>query len=151
MGRMFSRAKGKSGSKKPSEKSVPSWVRYKSKEVEQLVGKLGKEGVSAAKIGINLRDTYGIPDVKTLTGKSISKILDEKDLLPDVPEDLRNLIRKAALIRRHLEENKHDMPAKRGLQLTESKIGRMVKYYKKTRKLPADWKYDPSKASTYLE
>jgi small subunit ribosomal protein S15 len=151
MARMHSRAKGVSGSKKPQKKEVPTWTRYKPKEVEILVGKMAKEGKTASMIGITMRDTYGIPDVKSLTGKSISKILAEKKLLPEVPEDLRDLIRKAAMIRKHLEDNKQDKPALRGLQLTEAKINRLVKYYKKTDRLAVDWKYDPRKASTYLE
>ena len=151
MARMHSRAKGVSGSKKPMKKEVPTWIRYKPKEVEILVGKMAKEGKTASQIGIMMRDTYGIPDVKTLTGKSISKILAAKKLLPEVPEDLRALIRKAAMIRKHLEENRQDKPALRGLQLTEAKIMRLVKYYKKSDRLPVDWKYDPRKASTYLE
>ncbi len=151
MARMHSRAKGQSGSKKPIKKTVPSWIRHKPKEVELLIGKLGKEGLTASSIGLIMRDSYGIPDVKTLTDKSITKILAEKNLVPEVPEDLRSLIRKAVLVRKHLEENHHDMPAKRGLQLTESKINRLVKYYKKSGKLPVTWKYDPKKASTYLE
>lgn len=151
MARMHSRAKGVSGSKKPLKKEVPTWTRYKPKEVEILVGKMAKEGKTSSMIGIMMRDTYGIPDVKSLTGKSISKILAEKKLLPDVPEDLRDLIRKAAMIRKHLEDNKQDKPALRGLQLTEAKINRLVKYYKKTDRLAVDWKYEPKKASTYLE
>ncbi len=151
MARMHSRAKGKSGSNKPLKRSVPSWVRYNAKEVELLIGKLGKDDVPPSKIGLLLRDNYGIPDVKTLTGKTITQILAEKKLLLEVPEDLRNLIRKAAMIRKHLEENHKDMPAKRGLQLTESKIARLVRYYKNTKKLPVTWKYDPKKASTYLD
>ena len=89
MARMYSRAKGISGSKKPIKKEVPTWTRYKSKEVEILVSKMSKENKTASQIGLTMRDTYGIPDVKTLTGKSISKILGEKNLLPEVPEDLR--------------------------------------------------------------
>ncbi|HII71809.1 TPA: 30S ribosomal protein S15 [Candidatus Woesearchaeota archaeon] len=151
MARMHSRAHGQSGSKKPVQKKNPSWVRHNPNEVELLIGKMGKEGLTTSQIGMVLRDNYGIPDVKTLTGKNISQILAGKKLLPEVPEDLRSLIRKAAMIRKHLEDNKKDMPGKRGLQLTESKINRLVKYYKKTGKLSVDWKYDPMKASTYLE
>lgn len=151
MSRMHSRAKGVSGSKKPLKKTVPTWIRYKPKEVELLIGKMAKEGKTSSEIGLQMRDTYGIPDVKTLTGKSITKILKERKLVPEVPEDLRALIRKSALIRKHLEDNKQDMPALRGLQLTDSKIKRLVKYYKKSGRLPIAWKYDPSKATTYLE
>jgi small subunit ribosomal protein S15 len=151
MSRMHSRDKGISGSKKPYKKTSPTWIRYKPKEAEMLIAKMAKEGKAPSQIGLVLRDTYGIPDIKTITGKSITKILAEKKLLPDVPEDLRELIRKAALVRKHLEENRQDKTALRGLQLTESKINRIVKYYKTSGRLPMDWKYIPSKASTYLE
>ncbi|MBW2971551.1 30S ribosomal protein S15, partial [Candidatus Woesearchaeota archaeon] len=116
-----------------------------------LIGKMAKEGKTPSQIGLVLRDTYGIPDVKTVAGKSITKILGEKKLLQAVPEDLRALIKKAAMIRKHMDDNKQDRTALRGLQLTESKIKRMVKYYKTSGRLPVDWKYDPRKASTYLE
>ena len=43
------------------------------------------------------------------------------------------------------------MPAKRGLELTESKIRKLVKYYKKTKKLESDWKYDPDKIRLLIE
>jgi len=54
------------------------------------------------------------------------------------------LIRKAVSIRKHREDNHKDNTSKRGLQLTESKINRLSKYYKKTSVLSRDWKYDPS-------
>jgi len=151
MARMHSRDKGKSGSTKPSGKKVPSWMGYKSKEVELLVGKLGKEGKTSSQIGIFLRDNYGIPDVKLVSSKKITQILKEKKLLHEIPEDLRSLIKKSIVIRKHLEENHKDEPAKRGLQLTESKIKRLVKYYIQSKKLPADWKYDFRKATMYVE
>ena len=60
-------------------------------------------------------------------------------------------MRRALLIRKHMEENHKDMSAKRGLQLTESKIGRLVKYYKKTGKVEWGWKYDPEQIKIYVE
>ena len=57
-----------------------------------------------------------------------------------------NLIKRRINLTTHRESNKQDMTAKRGFQLTESKINRLVKYYKSTGKLPADWKFDRSKA-----
>ena len=151
MARMHSRDKGTSGSTKPSHPKVPSWMGYKQKEIDLLVGKLGKDGMSSSQIGIFLRDNYGIPDVKLITGKRISQILQDKKLLHELPEDLRAIIKKALLIRKHLSDNHKDQTAKRGLQLTESKVKRLAKYYIKTKKLPADWKYDPKKASRYVE
>ncbi|MBN2053060.1 30S ribosomal protein S15 [Candidatus Woesearchaeota archaeon] len=151
MARMHSGGKGKSRSTKPSKKVVPSWLKYKQKEIELLIVKFAKEGKSPSQIGIYLRDEYGIPDVKTITKKRISDILEEKKLLKEVPEDLMALIRKAVLVRKHLGENKHDMSAKRGLILTESKIKRLTKYYRRTGRLPLTWKYDPEKIKLVVE
>jgi len=83
--------------------------------------------------------------VKAATGKSVLQILRERGLAPEIPEDLSNLIRKALKIRRHLEEHPKDYHSKRGLQLVESKIHRLVKYYKREGILPPDWKYEPDK------
>jgi small subunit ribosomal protein S15 len=151
MARMHSRKRGKSGSTRPVSKAVPSWVRYKAKEVELLVVKLAKEGNTASQIGIRLRDTYGIPDVKAITKKTITKTLAEKKLLGELPEDLLAVIRKNVLIRKHIENNKQDMVAKRGLQLADSKIKRLVDYYKDNGRLAKDWKYDPAKLRLLIE
>lgn len=148
---MHSRKRGKSGSKKPLIKKKPVWVRYKPKEIEFLITKLAKEEKTTSQIGLILRDTYGIPDVKTVAGKTISNILKEKNLLPEIPEDLMALIRKLVLIRKHIDKYHKDMFALRGLQLTESKIKRLVKYYKQTSKLALDWKYDIDKMKLFVE
>jgi len=150
MARMHSKKKGKSGSKKPYSKS-PSWVRYNPKEIELLIVKLVKEGKTASQIGLALRDTYGIPDVKKITNKKITKILAEKKLSAKLPEDLMALIKKDIAVRKHLERNSKDETAKIGLTLTESKIKRLAKYYKRAEKLPEEWKYDPKRVRFYIE
>ncbi len=150
MARKYSGAKGKAGSKKPVKQTVPSWNRYSTKEVEMLILKLKKEGKTPSQIGLYLRDVYGVPDIKVLTGKSITAILKEKDSLDQLPEDLSFMIKKLIMIKKHLDENKQDKVALRGLQITESKIQALVKYYKRTGRLPADWKYDVSKAKLYV-
>ena len=151
MARMHSRRKGKAGSKKPAKKAAPSWLRYKTKEIELLIVKLAKEGKTPSQIGTYLRDVYGMPDVSVIAKKRVTDILKEKKLLKEIPEDLMALMKKAVTLRKHLEENKKDRTALRGLQLTESKIKRIVKYYKRTKKLSVDWKYEPGKISLYLE
>ena len=151
MARMHSRKKGKSASTKPVKKAMPSWSRYKTREVELLVLKLAKEGKTSSQIGIVLRDMYGVVDVKIITKKSITDILREKKLLPSIPEDLVALIKKRILLQKHRDNNHKDMPAKRGITLTDSKINRLVKYYKKSKKLPLEWKFDPKKASIFVE
>ncbi|MGE0793232.1 MAG: 30S ribosomal protein S15 [Candidatus Woesearchaeota archaeon] len=151
MARMYSRSKGKSRSTKPSEAKVPSWLQYSEKEVELLVVKLAKEGKTASQIGLFLRDEYGIPNVKLVTKKSISAILQEKSLTKKLPEDLMALLNKVLAIQNHLENNKKDVPAKRGLQLTESKILRLIKYYKKTGRIDKTWNYNPTQIKMYVE
>lgn len=151
MARMHSRKKGKAGSKKPLTKKKPSWERYKEKEIELLIAKLAKEGKTTSQIGMHLRDTYGIPQVKTLSGKSITAILKEKKLTPQLPEDLMSLIKKNIIEKKHIETNKHDQTAKRGLNLTESKIKRLVKYYKRSGRLEESWQYDPEKIRLLIE
>ncbi len=151
MARMYSRKKGKSGSKKPIEKKVQAWVRYKPKEVEMLLVKMAKEEKTAAQIGLVLRDVYGIPSVKAIIGKSISKVLEEKKLAHEIPDDLMALIRRSISVEKHREENKQDMTAKRGEQLIASKIMRLTKYYKAIGRLSADWKFDKSKGRLLVE
>lgn len=151
MARMYSRRKGKAGSRKPVEKKVQVWVRYKPKEAEMLILKLAKDGKTASHIGLILRDTYGIPSVKTLIGKSITEILKEKQLLSEIPEDILALIKKSIKLEKHMEENKQDMTAKRGILLATSKIMRLVKYYKNSGRLPKDWKFDKSKVRLMIE
>ena len=151
MARMHSRKKGKHGSKKPAKKTAPSWIRYKAKEIEMLIAKLSKEGKNPSQIGVLLRDTYGIPNVSASCGKSITSILEEKKLLQEVPEDLIALFKKYAAVRKHLEANKHDETAARGLHLTESKIGRLTKYYKRTGRISEDWKFDTERAGFFSE
>ncbi len=150
MARMHSRKKGNAGSKKPLRKAIPSWVRYQAKEVELLVAKVAKEGKTPSQVGLVLRDSYGVPDVKKVAGKNIAGIMKEKGILPQIPEDLMSLIKKSVTIKKHMEDNKHDMTAKRGFELTDSKIRRLVKHYKNESVLPRDWSYDPEKVKLII-
>ena len=61
-------------------------------------------------------------------------------LAPEIPEDLYHLIKKAVSIRKHLERNRKDKDSKFRLILVESRIHRLARYYKKTKKLPPVWK-----------
>ncbi len=149
MARMYARKKGRSGSKKPLTKAT--WVEYSAEEVEQLVIKLAKEGYQSAQIGLLLRDQYGIPSVRDITGKKITKILAEHGLASKIPEDLFNMLKKAVNLRKHLEIHRKDKHSRRGLELLESKIRRLAKYYIRKGKLPKDWKYDPEKAKLWVQ
>ncbi len=141
MAKMHTRRRGKAGSKKPLLEPVPSWVQYKKDEIETVVIKLAKQGISQSQIGLVLRDSYGIPDVEKITGKKVGVILEEKGQHHDIPEDLQSLIKRAVKIKKHMETHKKDMHSKLGLQRTEAKIFRLVKYCKRTGRLPENWKY----------
>ena len=117
---------------------------------QMLVLKLNKEGQVPSQIGLHLRDVYGVPDVKTLCKKSITQILADKKALNPMPEDLMAMIKKLTMITKHLEENAQDKVALRGLQITESKIQKLIKYYKRTGRLAKDWTYDVKKAKLYV-
>jgi len=147
---MHSRKKGKSGSTRPSRLEKPSWLTIPAEEVEELVIKLAKKGNSKSMIGTILRDSYGIPLVKIVTGKKINQILEEAKIKEDLPEDLRNLAKKAIDLRKHVEANKKDLDSRKGLQRTESKIYRLIKYYKKKGVLEKDFKYIPEEIKTLL-
>jgi len=69
--------KGQVRLEKAAVKAVPEWVEYSAHEAEEFVAKMGKEGQGPAAIGMALRDTYGIPSVQNLCGKSITEILAE--------------------------------------------------------------------------
>ena len=148
---MHSRKKGRSGSHKPIKKTKKTWNIHSVSEVEKLIIKLAKTGKNAPLIGIILRDNYGIPDVKAITGKKISQILEKNKLQGNLPDDLLSLIKKDIRLTKHLATYKKDMTVKRGSQLTLSKIHRLAKYYKSTNKLPNNWVYERSKAKLLLE
>ena len=150
MARMHSRRKGKSSSTRPSRAKAPDWFNRSPEEIEDFIIKLAREGHPPSIIGIILRDQYGVPLTKLITGKPLTQILEERGMKANLPEDLTNMIKRAVNLRRHLEENKKDLASRRGLQLLESKIYRLSKYYRNTKVLPKDWKYDWRKAAVLI-
>lgn len=136
---MHSRKHGRHSSKKPVKKINPKWLAYDKKETEKLIVKLAKEGKTSSKIGFILRDQYGIPDVRYF-GLRVGKVMGKP--AKEVPEDMYNLMTKAVNLYRHMDASKKDSKGKHGLELLESKIRRLGKYYARTGKLPKTWKYN---------
>jgi len=151
MARMHSGKKGKARSYKPLDRSPKSWMKYKPKEIELVIVKLAKQGESPSQIGMHLRDQYGIPDVQPALKKTITQVMEEQKVLPEIPEDLMAVLRKEVLLRKHLEHNHKDEGAKRGLILARSKTKRLVKYYKASGRLSEEWKYDPERIALLVE
>ena len=139
--------KGKSHSIRPVSRRPPSWCKYQPEEVEAFIIKHAKEGHSLSGIGTILRDQYAIPLVKPITGKSISETLKATNLKPSMPEDLGNLMKKAQSLAVHIEKNKKDLHNKRNMQITEARIHKLSRYYKREGVLPKNWKYENKVAS----
>ena len=150
MGRMHSKGKGISRRSIPYKRAPPSWLNVTPEQVEILVCRLAKKGLTPSQIGVMLRDSSGIGQVKYVTGNKVLRLLKRNGLAPDIPEDLYMLIKKAVAVRKHLESNRRDTDAKYRLILIESRIHRLARYYRTARKLPPNWKYVSATASTLV-
>jgi len=129
----------------------PEWIAYSNKEIEELILRYSKEGKSTSEIGITLRDQYGIPSVRAVTGEKITAILKRNEQTQEYPEDIMNLIKRAVNIRDHLKENSKDLHTKRGLEIIEARIRRLGAYYVKNNQLPEGWRYDPQQAALLVK
>merc|ERR550534_759608 len=150
MGRVYGPGKGISGSTIPYTRVVPSWLKLSADECIGHIVKLAKKGLSPSQIGVVLRDSHGVPQVKFLTKNKILRILKTKGMAPEIPEDLYHLIKKAVSMRSHLDKNRKDKDAKFRLILVESRIHRLARYYKRVKSLPATWKYVSATASALV-
>ena len=132
----------------------PEWSDVDAEDIEDRVVELAEQGHSPSEIGLKLRDEgvtgTPVPDVKLATGKKVTEILDEHDADPDLPEDLRNLMERAVRLREHMDENPQDAQNKRALQNTQSKVRRLVDYYRGD-ELAADFSYSYETAKELLD
>ncbi|HUR61755.1 MAG TPA: 30S ribosomal protein S15 [Candidatus Thermoplasmatota archaeon] len=128
-------------SSKPVRDAAPSWVPMLPREAESKVVELAKEGKQPAMIGLILRDSYGIPSVHELTGKKIAQIMKDAGVSGKLPQDLQNLVQRSIHLQEHLQANTRDLHNMRGLELMESRIRGLAKYYQSRGELPADWNY----------
>lgn len=151
MARVYSRKKGRHGSKRPVIRKAKKWTELKKKEIEELIVELAKKRRTSANIGLILRDECGVPDVKAAMGKSVSQIMRENKVYPNLPEDMMSLLKKAVLLNEHLERNKPDKHSKKGLQNLESKIRRLGKYYARKGMLQRGWKYTYEEAKLIVQ
>jgi len=150
MGRLHSKGKGISSSAIPYSRTPPSWLKTTPEQVVDQICKLAKKGATPSQIGVILRDSHGIAQVKVVTGNRILRILKSHGLTPDIPEDLYKLIKKADVVRRHLERNRKDKDAKFRLVLIQSRVHRLSRYYKTVGVLPPTFKYEAATASTII-
>ncbi len=106
----------------------PVWLKYTKEEVEAIILKLADKGLTTEKIGLVLRDQYGIPKVKIYDIK-ISKILKEKNKYQEPTNT--NLKLKLQKIIDHYKKNKQDKTSERSLIITKAKLKKRDDYQKK--------------------
>jgi len=106
-----------------------------------LIIKYAKEDLAASQIGVKLRDHHSIPLVQPIIKKTITRVLEENDLNPELPEDLNNIVMKAIGLQKHLKVNKKDNRNRRSLELIEANVHRLSVYYKRIGRIPQKWKY----------
>merc|ERR1711972_637564 len=148
MGKML--GSGISGSALPFRRKAPAWATMAPANVQEMIVKSAKKGLTPSQIGVQMRDVYGIPQVRYLTGRKILRILKKRGCAPSLPEDLYHLIKKAVSMRKHLTRNRKDTDCKFRLILIESRIHRLTRYYKRTKQVASNWKYESSKASALV-
>ena len=141
MGRLHTHNHGKSHSIRPIDPKKPEWVKQSNEEIEGLIIKYAKEGMTTSQIGLKLRDQHAIPLVKPIINKGIKEVLLENKLNPEIPEDLNNIVMKAVNLQKHLKENRSDNRNTRSLELVEAKVHRLSTHYKKTGEIDQKWKY----------
>lgn len=141
MARIHVHTHGKSHSTRPTSKGPAPWLSHSRDQISSLAVELAMEGLSPSEIGIRLRDLHGIPLIKPVLGKSLTSVLIENNIKSDMPEDLDKLVRKALGLQKHLRVHNSDHRNVRSLELIESKIHRLSKYYKLKGKIPRNWKY----------
>lgn len=141
MGRLHSHRHGQSHSIRPITPSSTKWVKQNIQEIEELILKYAKDGLTTSEIGVKLRDQYAIPLVKSITKKSITETLEQKGIKQEMPEDLNNIVRKALGLQKHLKTHTSDRRNVRSLELLEAKVHRLSSYYKKIGRIPKTWKY----------
>jgi len=150
---MHTRRRGSSDSDRPVADDPPEWSDVDADAVEERVVELAEAGHSPSEIGMKLRDEgvdgTPVPDVSLATDKKIGEILAEHDAAPDLPEDLRSLMERAVRLKEHMDENPTDYQNKRALQNTQSKIRRLVDYYRGD-ELDEDFTYSYDTAKNLL-
>ena len=71
MGRLHSNGKGISASAIPYSRTPPAWLKTTPEQVVDQICKLAKKGATPSQIGVVLRDSHGIAQVKVVTGNTI--------------------------------------------------------------------------------
>ncbi len=105
----------------------PVWLKYTEAEVKEIILKIIEKSpeLTSEKIGLILRDNYGIPTVSIYRFK-ISEVLKEAGKYKS--PDSENLRVKQAKLEKHIEKNHGDQKTKRSLIITKAKLKKVTEY-----------------------
>ena len=103
----------------------PAWVKMRESELKDIISELAKKN-STSKIGIILRDQYGIPTTKVF-GKKLKDYL--KELGIEINENLENAKKKVDRMKEYLKNNITDKKAKHRLQKAQSRLNITRRYF----------------------
>jgi small subunit ribosomal protein S15 len=112
--------------KTKTELKKPTWLKYTKEEVVAIVKKLAEKDITSEKIGLILRDQYGIPSVR-LYGIKMKEAMEDKFQEPTT----LNLDKKLKKIIDHFKKNKQDKKSERALVITKAKLKKRTDYIKK--------------------
>merc|ERR1711991_489898 len=71
----------------PYKRQPQSWAaKTAAKDVIDQIAKHAKKGLTPSQIGVQLRDSAGVAQVKNITGRKILRILKHLGLAPETPE-----------------------------------------------------------------
>ncbi|MES1902766.1 MAG: hypothetical protein MHPSP_001880 [Paramarteilia canceri] len=143
MAKIYGHHRGKSASTKAfGHNDQPSVFKdVNGKVVQDLVEQMAMKGMSPSMIVQHLRDNYGVLNFKgmPITRCKVLRLLKSKGLAPEIPEDLYNILMKAARMKKHLEQNKNDTSMKFYYTNKLCLAWRYVRYYKRTGVIPANF------------
>lgn len=105
----------------------PVWLKYTETEVKEIILKIIEKNpeITSEKIGLVLRDNYGIPKTK-IYGFRISQVLKESNKY--VSPDEKNLTKKAEKLEKHLAKNHGDKKTRRSFITTRAKLKGLTDY-----------------------
>lgn len=112
---------------KKQEVEKPVWLKYTEEEVRAIILKLAKKGLTSEKIGLTLRDQYGVPNVNVY-GFKIKEVLEKEGVYEEATN--KNLKEKLDKIIRHYKKNKQDKKSERSLIITKAKLKKRDDYEK---------------------
>ena len=69
------KGKGMSSSATPYSRHAPSWLKLTPYFVVEQIIKYARKGLTPSQIGVLLRDSHGVTQVKVVTGNKILRIL----------------------------------------------------------------------------